>query len=65
VATSGRRAALSGTSVVAAAMICEQGGRAASLSPAGDRRHIQDADAALRASVTTYLNLEMARLKRC
>ena len=49
-------------SVVAAAMICEQAGAdGITVHLRGDRRHIQDADVlALRASVTTYLNLEMA-----
>jgi len=49
-------------SVVAAAMICEQAGAdGITVHLRGDRRHIQDADLlALRASVTTYLNLEMA-----
>lgn len=49
-------------SVVAAAMLCEQAGAdGITIHLRGDRRHIQDADVrALRASVTTYLNLEMA-----
>jgi len=49
-------------SVVAAAMLCEQAGAdGITVHLRGDRRHIQDADlVALRASVTTYLNLEMA-----
>lgn len=49
-------------SVVAAAMLCEQAGAdGITVHLRGDRRHIQDADLpALRASVTTYLNLEMA-----
>ena len=49
-------------SVVAAAMICEQAGAdGITVHLRGDRRHIQDADVfGLRASVTTYLNLEMA-----
>jgi pyridoxine 5-phosphate synthase len=49
-------------SVVAAAMLCEQAGAdGITTHLRGDRRHIQDADlVALRASVTTYLNLEMA-----
>jgi len=49
-------------SVVAAAMLCEQAGAdGITIHLRGDRRHIQDADLrALRASVTTYLNLEMA-----
>jgi pyridoxine 5-phosphate synthase len=49
-------------SVVAAAMLCEQAGAdGITIHLRGDRRHIQDADIhALRASVTTYLNLEMA-----
>ncbi|HEV2883257.1 MAG TPA: pyridoxine 5'-phosphate synthase [Pyrinomonadaceae bacterium] len=49
-------------SVVAAAMICEQAGAdGITIHLRGDRRHIQDADIkALRGSVTTYLNLEMA-----
>jgi pyridoxine 5-phosphate synthase len=43
-------------------MICEQAGAdGITVHLRGDRRHIQDADVfALRASVTTYLNLEMA-----
>ncbi|MDQ2973995.1 MAG: pyridoxine 5'-phosphate synthase [Acidobacteriota bacterium] len=49
-------------SVVAAAMLCEQAGAdGITVHLRGDRRHIQDADLrALRESVTTYLNLEMA-----
>jgi pyridoxine 5-phosphate synthase len=49
-------------SVVAAAMLCEQAGAdGITVHLRGDRRHIQDADLpVLRASVTTYLNLEMA-----
>ena len=49
-------------SVVAAAMLCEQAGAdGITIHLRGDRRHIQDADLlALRVSVTTYLNLEMA-----
>lgn len=49
-------------SVVAAAMICEQAGAdGITVHLRGDRRHIQDADLhALRTSVTTYLNVEMA-----
>jgi pyridoxine 5-phosphate synthase len=49
-------------SVVAAAMLCEQAGAdGITVHLRGDRRHIQDADLpALRTSVTTYLNLEMA-----
>lgn len=49
-------------SVVAAAMLCESAGAdGITIHLRGDRRHIQDADLkALRESVTTYLNLEMA-----
>jgi pyridoxine 5-phosphate synthase len=49
-------------SVVAAAMLCEQAGAdGITVHLRGDRRHIQDDDIrALRGSVTTYLNLEMA-----
>lgn len=49
-------------SLVAAAMMCEQAGAdGITIHLRGDRRHIQDADVtALRACVTTYLNLEMA-----
>ena len=49
-------------SVVAAAMLCEQAGAdGITVHLRGDRRHIQDADLrALKHSVTTYLNLEMA-----
>ena len=49
-------------SVVAAAMLCEQAGAdGITVHLRGDRRHIQDADMlALRSSVTTYLNMEMA-----
>ena len=48
--------------LVAAAMICEQAGAdGITIHLRGDRRHIQDADvSALRATITTYLNLEMA-----
>ena len=48
--------------LVAAAMICEQAGAdGITIHLRGDRRHIQDADVtALRATITTYLNLEMA-----
>jgi pyridoxine 5-phosphate synthase len=49
-------------SVVAAAMLCEQAGaEGITIHLRGDRRHIQDADLrALRETITTYLNLEMA-----
>lgn len=49
-------------SLVAAAMLCEQAGAdGITIHLRGDRRHIQDADLrVLRASVTTYLNLEIA-----
>jgi pyridoxine 5-phosphate synthase len=49
-------------SVTAAAMICELAGAdGITVHLRGDRRHIQDGDIQLlRASVTTYLNLEMA-----
>jgi pyridoxine 5-phosphate synthase len=49
-------------SVVAAAMLCEQAGAdGITVHLRGDRRHIQDADLhALRLSVSTYLNMEMA-----
>ncbi|HKP46192.1 MAG TPA: pyridoxine 5'-phosphate synthase [Pyrinomonadaceae bacterium] len=49
-------------SAVAAAMLCEQAGAdGITVHLRGDRRHIQDADLmALRQSVTTYLNVEMA-----
>jgi pyridoxine 5-phosphate synthase len=49
-------------SVVAAAILCEQAGAdGITIHLRGDRRHIQDADLlALRTSITTYLNLEMA-----
>ena len=49
-------------SVVAAAMLCEQAGAdGITIHLRGDRRHIQDADVrALRQTVSTYLNLEMA-----
>ena len=49
-------------SVVTAAMICEQAGAdGITVHLRGDRRHIQDSDLkALRGSITTYLNLEMA-----
>src|SRR5256884_6217123 len=48
--------------VVAAAMLCEQAGAdGITIHLKGDRRHIQDADLhALRETITTYLNLEMA-----
>ena len=48
--------------VVAAAMLCEQAGAdGITVHLRGDRRHIQDDDIrALRQTVTTYLNLEMA-----
>jgi len=48
--------------LVAAAMLCEQAGAdGITIHLRGDRRHIQDADvAALRTTITTYLNLEMA-----
>ena len=48
--------------LVAAAMLCEQAGAdGITIHLRGDRRHIQDADvSALRATITTYLNLEMA-----
>ena len=48
--------------VVAAAMLCEQAGAdGITIHLKGDRRHIQDADLhALRQTITTYLNLEMA-----
>lgn len=48
--------------VVAAALICELAGAdGITVHLRGDRRHIQDRDIhLLRASVTTYLNLEMA-----
>lgn len=48
--------------VVAAAMLCEQAGAdGITVHLRGDRRHIQDADLrALRQTVTTYLNVEMA-----
>jgi pyridoxine 5-phosphate synthase len=48
--------------VVAAAMLCEQAGAdGITVHLRGDRRHIQDDDVrALRQTVTTYLNLEMA-----
>jgi pyridoxine 5-phosphate synthase len=43
-------------------MLCEQAGAdGITVHLRGDRRHIQDADLhALKPSVTTYLNLEMA-----
>jgi pyridoxine 5-phosphate synthase len=49
-------------SVVAAAMICEQAGAdGITTHLRADRRHIQDSDLhALRQSVTTYFNVEMA-----
>ncbi len=49
-------------SVVAAAMVCEGAGAdGITVHLRGDRRHIQDGDLhALRQSVTTYLNVEMA-----
>jgi pyridoxine 5-phosphate synthase len=49
-------------SVIAAAMMCEQAGAdGITVHLRTDRRHIQDADLqALRQSVTTYLNVEMA-----
>src|ERR671933_2101704 len=49
-------------SVVAAAMLCEQAGAdGTTVHLRGDRRHIQDEDIyALRRTVTTYLNVEMA-----
>jgi pyridoxine 5-phosphate synthase len=49
-------------SVVAAAMMCEQAGAdGVTIHLRGDRRHIQDDDLrALRQTVTTYLNVEMA-----
>src|ERR1051325_6259556 len=49
-------------SVVAAAMLCEGAGAdGITVHLRGDRRHIQDNDLyALRQSVTTYLNVEMA-----
>src|ERR687886_2057307 len=49
-------------SVVAAAMVCEQAGAdGITIHLRGDRRHIQDNDLlALRQTVTTYLNVEMA-----
>lgn len=49
-------------SVVAAAMMCEQAGvDGITIHLRGDRRHIQDNDLhALRQTVTTYLNVEMA-----
>ncbi len=49
-------------SVVAAAMMCEQAGAdGITIHLRADRRHIQDADLyALRQTVTTYLNVEMA-----
>lgn len=49
-------------SVVAAAMMCEQAGAdGITIHLRGDRRHIQDNDLfALRQTVTTYLNVEMA-----
>jgi pyridoxine 5-phosphate synthase len=49
-------------SVVAAAIVCEQAGAdGITIHLRGDRRHIQDADVyALRQTVTTYLNVEMA-----
>src|SRR5256885_179947 len=49
-------------SVVAAALVCEQAGAdGITIHLRGDRRHIQDNDLhALRQTVTTYLNVEMA-----
>ena len=49
-------------SVVAAAMLCEEAGAdGITVHLRGDRRHIQDDDLyALRRTVTTYLNVEMA-----
>ena len=49
-------------SVVAAAMACEQAGAdGITVHLRGDRRHIVDKDiSALRQTVTTYLNIEMA-----
>jgi pyridoxine 5-phosphate synthase len=49
-------------SVVAAAMVCEQAGAdGITVHLRGDRRHIQDSDlVALRQTVVTYLNVEMA-----
>src|SRR5258705_2352365 len=49
-------------SFIAEAMICEQAGAdGITVHLRGDRRHIQDSDVrALRESVTTYLNMEMA-----
>jgi pyridoxine 5-phosphate synthase len=49
-------------SVVTAAMLCQQAGAdGITVHLRGDRRHIQDDDVrALRQTVTTYLNLEMA-----
>jgi len=49
-------------SVMAAAMLCEQAGAdGITIHLRGDRRHIQDTDLrALRQTVITYLNLEMA-----
>ena len=49
-------------SVIAAAMLCEQAGAdGITVHLRGDRRHIQDDDIrALRRTITTYLNLEMA-----
>jgi len=49
-------------SIVAAAMLCEQAAAdGITIHLRGDRRHIQDNDLyALRQTVTTYLNVEMA-----
>lgn len=49
-------------SIIAAALVCEQAGAdGITIHLRGDRRHIQDNDVhALRQSVTTYLNVEMA-----
>lgn len=49
-------------SVIAAAIACEQAGAdGITIHLRGDRRHIQDNDLyALRRSITTYLNIEMA-----
>src|SRR5215210_4433293 len=49
-------------SIVAAAVACEQAGAdGITVHLRGDRRHIQDKDLqALRQTLTTYLNIEMA-----
>jgi len=49
-------------SVIAAALVCEGAGAdGITIHLRGDRRHIQDNDLlALRHSITTYLNVEMA-----